>query len=113
MPNFIVRPAAMAVLLCGMLVSACDPVSFAGVEAASVMGSDKTLVDHAISFGSGKNCSTLRLERGQTYCAEDAKRVHQNLYCYRNLTGVTCYDRPDPYKDGQQRVDRNEQNVAK
>lgn len=107
------RLVAVTLLLGSTLISACDPVTFAGVEAVSLMGSDKTLVDHAVSYGSGKDCSTLRRERGQTYCLEDQAVIRPNLYCYRDLGGVTCYDRPDASNTGKQRVDRNDQNRAK
>lgn len=96
-----------------LLVAACDPGTYIAASGASLMGSDKTLVDHAVSIGSGKDCSVLRTERGLTYCKEDMPKVRQNLYCYRDLGGVTCYDRADPFHEGQQRVDRNEQNRAK
>lgn len=104
---------AIVVLFGALSVTACDPVSFAGVEAVSLMGSDKTLVDHAVSYGSGKDCSTLRRERGQTYCVEDQAVVRPNIYCYRDLGGVTCYDRPDQSNTGKQLVDRNDHNRAK
>jgi hypothetical protein len=103
------------VLSLGLGVSACDPVTLGTFEAASVMGSDKTVVDHMISIGSGKNCSTIRKEQGLTYCVEDMPKIRQNIYCYRDLGGVTCYDRVDPHgpNQQQQQVDRNAHNLAK
>ncbi len=103
------------VLTSGLAVTACSPVSIGQVEAVSVMGSDKTVVDHLISFGSGKNCSILRKEQGLTYCVEDMPQIRQNIYCYRDLGGVSCYDRADPYgsSQSQQRVDRNAHNLPK
>lgn len=103
------------VLVSGAAVTACSPVGIAQVEAVSVMGSDKTVVDHMVSLGSGKNCSILRKDQGLTYCVEDMPKIRQNIYCYRDLGGVTCYDRADPYGSGQdqQRVDRNAHNLPK
>lgn len=105
--------AIAVVLLMGFAVSACDPVTLGGLEAATLMGSEKTVVDHMVSMASGKDCSTIRKERGLTYCVEDMPQVRQNIYCYRDLGGVTCYDRADPHSNGQQRVDRNDHNLPK
>ncbi len=107
--------SAAFVLVSSLSLAACDPVTFTSVEGISLMGSDKTLVDHAVSMSSGKNCSTLRKEQGLTYCAEDMPQIRQNIYCYRDLGGVTCYDRADPHgtNQNQQRVDRNEHNLPK
>lgn len=101
-----------AVLVAGLSLSACDPGTFTVFEGVSLIGTDKTLVDHAISIGSGKDCSTVRREKGLTYCEEDTPVAQQNLYCYRDLGGVTCYDKPAPNRTTQQRVDRNEHNRA-
>lgn len=96
-----------------LMTQACDPVTFSGVEAVSLMGTEKTLVDHAVSLGSGKDCSQLRREQGLTYCVEDMPTVKQNIYCYRDLGGVTCYEKPSPNNSQQQRVDRNDHNLVK
>ena len=102
----------LATFIIGLSVSACDPATFTAVEGVSLIGTDKTVVDHVISIGSGKNCSTVRREKGLTYCVEDTPVAQQDLYCYRDLGGVTCYDKPAPNKSTQQRVDRNEHNQA-
>lgn len=107
------RLSILLALGAAVFVTACDPVVLPTVEAVSLMGTEKTLVDHAVSFGSGKNCSTIRKERGLTYCVEDMPQVRHNIYCYRDLGGVTCYDKPAPNGSQQQRVDRNEHNLAK
>ncbi len=96
-----------------LLVAACAPGPFLAASGASLMGSDKTIVDHAVSYGSGKDCSILRTERGLTYCVEDMPVVRQNIYCYRDLGGVTCYEKPSPNHTTQQRVDRNDHNYVK
>ncbi len=64
-------------------------------EAVSLSATDKTLEDHLISVASGKDCSVLRYQHGRTYCKEDELNPsYDELYCYRNLGGVTCYNRP-------------------
>lgn len=102
----LVLVSALALSACGVLVPA---------EGVSLMGTDKTLGDHVISLSSGKNCSRVRKEQGLTYCEEDMPLIRQNIYCYRDLGGVTCYDRVDPHgpDQNQQRVDRNDHNLPK
>jgi len=84
----------------------------AELEGAFVVGTDKTIEDHIISMTSGKNCSYIRKEKDMTYCEEDELQVKQNIYCYKTLATVTCYDRPDP-NPGRQRVDLNDHNKAR
>ena len=113
MRNYVRWSMKIAVLLVGLSVSACDPISIAQIEAVSVMGSDKTVVDHVVSVGSGKDCSTLRKQQGLTYCVEDMPEIRPNIYCYKDQGGVTCYDRSSPNNSRQQRVDRNDHNLPK
>ncbi len=102
--------SAVFVLAAMLALQACSPVGIAQVEAISLMASDKTFVDHLVSYSSGKDCSLVNTEQGREYCVEDEKKIQQNIFCYRNLGGVTCYDRADPYHNGAARIDRNEHN---
>ena len=102
--------SAVFVLAAMLALQACSPVGIAQVEAISLMASDKTFVDHLVSYSSGKDCSLVNTEQGREYCVEDEKKIQQNIFCYRNLGGVTCYDRADPYHNGAARVDQNEHN---
>jgi hypothetical protein len=68
----------------------------AQMDVFTVMGTDKTLIDHAISISSGKNCSSVELEKGGYFCEEDEPKITHNMNCYKTLASVTCYDRPDP-----------------
>lgn len=93
------------------LLSACTLVpGVAQIQGAFVVGGDKTIEDHVISLSSGKNCSSIRKQRGLTYCEEDQVTIKPNIYCYKTLGEVTCYDRPDPR---YQKVDMNEHNRPK
>ena len=107
--------ATIAVLgLMAVVLGACSVVpGFAQIEGATVIGAKKTITDHIISLSSGKNCSTIRKERGLTYCEEDEPVIKPNIYCYKTLARVTCYDRPDPHRGGYQKVDRNDHNLVK
>ena len=97
----------VAILTLGLLLSACSKfysvvprgvLKTAGnlsiVSTALVMGTDKTLSDHVASLSLGKNCSTVRVEQGRTYCQEDEPNPIPNVQCYRTLADVMCYDAP-------------------
>jgi len=110
------------VLITGLLLLAgCAPplgsATLPGVaqfDMATVIASDKTMLDHLVSATSGKNCSSVRIEKGLHYCEEDESQgVKQNLYCYSSIGRVTCYDRPDPYRNNHQRLGENEHNLIK
>ena len=99
------------VLSGSILLAACTAFPpFAGIEGASTIITDKTLTDHVVSYTTGKNCSAVRVKRGQTYCEEDELNPKTALFCYRTIANVTCYDRPDPYHGRQRKVDENEHN---
>lgn len=65
------------------------------VSTGVTMATDKTLVDHVVSFQSGKDCSTVRSEQGRTYCKEDEPNPMPVAYCYRSIGDVTCFTAPD------------------
>ena len=105
------RFATIAVLL---VVSACSAAPpWAILNGATVVGTEKTLEDHAVSLVTGKSCSTVRVEKGLPYCEEDEIIPRADIYCYRTLGEITCYDRPDPHQSGQRKVGDNEHNLVK
>jgi len=102
------RRLAVAAVVVGL--GGCTDFGF--VEGASLMATDKTMLDNAISLLSGKDCSTVRKEAGRTYCVEDEPNPTPAVHCYKTLGDVTCYDRSDPYGDGQQKVGINDHNTS-
>ncbi len=95
-------------------ISGCANIpALAGAEGVSAVLTKKTVTDQIVSFTSGKNCSTARVDRGQSYCVEDEINPPPKVYCYRTLGSVSCYDRPDPYKGGQKALGRDESGLAK
>lgn len=106
------------ILLSLVSLSGCGAVMMGGVpglaqiDMFTVVGTDKTVVDHVVSVSSGKNCSSVRLEQGDYYCEEDEPRITQNIHCYKTLGRVTCYTKPDPYKEGYQKVGVNDHNLV-
>ena len=76
-----------------------------------MVGSQKTLGDHIISYVSGKDCSTVRRNLGRTYCVEDEPNPVPRVFCYPTIGKVTCYDRPDPRRQPFEKVGRNDHNL--
>ena len=95
----------LACLVVGAL-AACDPGSqalFLTANVVSYVQTDKTLVDHGISYASGEDCSTLTWAEGEGYCRqEDASRDlamapgAAGPFCYRSIGSIVCYSEPDP-----------------
>ena len=101
------------IAVAGMLVLAgCSAASGAQsvapqaamIEAATIIGTDKTVGDHVVSFMTNKNCSTVRKHLGKTYCEEDEVGRVDEVYCYKTLAAVTCYAIPSPHGETR-RVD--------
>lgn len=77
---------------------------FAALGAGTVVASKKTPIDHVVSLFTGKDCSIVRKNRGDTYCVEDEVAAPVSVYCYPTLGEATCYASPDPYPGGQRRL---------
>lgn len=85
--------------IAGAFIAAARPLAIADV--LSVVATKKTIIDHAASLTTGLDCSTVRSLNGGNYC--EKPYVNQppalaTLYCYRELSDVTCYDQPMPYQ---------------
>lgn len=74
------------------------------LSTAVTMGTDKTVVDHLVSWNTGKDCSTVRSEQGRTYCREDEPNPAPQVHCYRSLADVTCYAEPSASRPIDERV---------
>ena len=103
-----------AVSACGPLVATPGAFNLISgqAEILSIMGTEKTISDHIISLSSGKNCSTVRRERGLHYCEEDQPDIKPQVYCYNTLGRVTCYDRPDPFLNKSNALGNNDHNFV-
>ena len=106
-------------VICGGLLgllglSACgvgNGVVLMGASMATLIHTDKTLVDLAVSKYTEKNCSILHTARNEEYCQapelserEKVAYMASTMYCYRTLGGVNCYDRPDYMASSQTQV---------
>ena len=86
--------------------------TFLTVEGVSTIMSDKTATDHLISWASNKDCSYIRTERGLTYCVEDEVLIKPNVYCYKTIGKVTCYNQPDPRRSPDELMGQYEHNMG-
>lgn len=89
-----------AILLIMLLLStACTPLqgvgAFAGAEAASVVVFGRGVVDIGVSAVTGRDCSIVRLDRRQTYCAPKDPPFDLGPVCTRSLGVVDCWVDPD------------------
>ena len=106
-----------SVLLLGAL-TACGPTVATGVpglaqiDILSVVGTDKSIMDHVVSYSSGKDCSNVYVEKGNRYCKEDEPIIKPQVYCYKSIGRATCYERPDPHNNGYREIGNNEHNMV-
>ena len=89
-------------------VSACTAeTAVIGLSLASVMATERTPIDHGASVLTGKDCGILHITRDKdSWCREyvdpqeQARSVDYNApFCYRTLGAISCYDRPDPFRN--------------
>ena len=87
----------MRVLLLVLLVGLSGCAGWgvaAGVEVASVTVLGRSVGDIAVSAATGRDCSIVRLDRGQTYCAPRYEQPRPQPFCTRTLGTVTCWEDP-------------------
>ncbi|MEH6632711.1 MAG: hypothetical protein V7776_17985 [Halopseudomonas aestusnigri] len=79
--------------------SLTDPVT-AAASLGTLVHTDKTITDHFVSWAMAKDCSIVYSSKGKAYCRDEefenglSNTGYENLYCYRNIGGVTCYETP-------------------
>jgi hypothetical protein len=106
---------AAAMLAAVIALGACEPTTTAvvtGASLATLIHTDKTVLDHAASYATDEDCSILHSAHNEAYCQPVAGAPTDPLlamtathYCYRNLGGVSCYDRPDYMASSQTRIE--------
>ena len=79
------RPLSRAILATALLacVGGCVPVFH------------RTLPDLVYSGVTGRDCSMVRLDRGESYCRTVALPLPPQPYCTRSLAGVDCWAQPE------------------
>src|SRR4051794_8988667 len=68
--------------------------ALAAVDIVSVVVFGRGLGDLGISALSGRDCSIVRLDRGQTYCAPRDGPTRPGPFCTRSLGHVDCWADP-------------------
>jgi predicted NAD/FAD-dependent oxidoreductase len=92
------RPLAwlgLLVAIGGGLGGCVAAAAVAGAEAASVTVFGRGIADIGVSAVTGRDCSTVRLDRGQTYCAPREELPVAPAFCSRSLGNVNCWINPE------------------
>lgn len=85
--------SVLLLLLLGL--SGCETTGFlAGAEAGSVVVFGRGVTDIGVSAVTGRDCSIVRLDKGETYCAARNEAGRPQSYCTRTLGAVTCWEDP-------------------
>ncbi|WP_270938341.1 hypothetical protein [Falsiroseomonas oryzae] len=93
------RPDAFAILLLVVPLGGCLDSSLgpaAVVNGASLIFTGRTPVDQVASLVTGRDCSAVRLERRQPWCAPPPGPPAPMPFCTRSLGGVDCWTTPPP-----------------
>lgn len=94
-----------ALLLLLLLLSGCDGLGFyAAAETGSVIVFGRGVADIGVSAVTGRDCSIVRLDKGQTYCATRDPKPRPQPYCTPTLGTVTCWEDPGLLPRPQQEV---------
>ncbi len=83
---------ALAAVALGGCVAAA---ALAGAEASSVAVFGRGIADLGVSAVTGKDCSIVRLDRGQDYCAPREALPGPPAFCTRTLGTVQCWANPE------------------
>lgn len=97
----------LAVLVLPFALGGCWEAALgpaAAVGGASLIFTGKTPIDHVASLATGRDCSAVRLERYQPWCAPLPGPPASLPFCTRSLGAVDCWTRP-PEFSGRQMAD--------
>ena len=70
-----------------------------GTSVGSVAAIQRTPVDALYSWWTGRDCSVVRLDRGETYCRTEEPKPDPPAYCTRTLGSVNCWQEPATLPD--------------
>jgi hypothetical protein len=65
-----------------------------GVNVGSIVAIQRTPADAAYSWWTGRDCSVVRLDQGQTYCRPVEPKPEPQPFCTRTLASVNCWQDP-------------------
>ena len=92
--RLVLIPLVLTILMAGC-TDALPPLAVA--DAASVVVFGRGLADIGISAITGRDCSIVRLDRQQTYCAPLEPPYGPAPFCTRTLADVTCWSDPERF----------------
>lgn len=81
-------------LLAGLAGCAQPAGALLAAEAATTVVLGRGIVDLGVSAITGRDCSLVRLDRGQTYCAPRTDVLAAVPFCTRSLGTVDCWADP-------------------
>ena len=94
--RFLLLSLVLSCAGCGNLSPAAG--ALAGAEVASVVVFGRGITDIGVSAVTGKDCSVVRLDKGETYCAPRQPVSNPGEpFCTRSLGVVDCWANPTPY----------------
>ncbi len=85
------------VLVAGPLGGCVAAAAVAGADAATVSIFGRDMVDIGVSAVTGRDCSIVRLDRRQDYCAPREHIPLTDPYCSRTLADVQCWSNPEAF----------------
>ncbi len=92
-------PLPWLALLSLTLLAGCETAAgvAVGAEGASVAVLGRGVVDVGASAITGKDCSVVRLDRGQPYCAPREHLPDPPPFCTQTLGSVQCWSNPEAF----------------
>ena len=72
----------------------------AAIGVASIAGIQRSPVDAVWSLLRGRDCSVVRLDRGESYCRPEEPPPEAAPVCTRSLGVVDCWDQPPAGRQG-------------
>jgi hypothetical protein len=94
-PALLLLPLALPLVLplggCA-LEPLAGPALVAG--AGSLVLTGRTPIDHVASLATGRDCSAVRLERGESWCAHPPPPPPNLPFCTRSLGRADCWTAP-------------------
>ena len=86
-----------------LVLAGCDGTGL-GVGAAVTVGSvaviGRTPADALVSLVSGRDCSLVRLDRGQSYCRPEEAPPPAPPFCTRSIGRIDCWPGAIPGRRG-------------
>jgi hypothetical protein len=71
--------------------------AFGAMEASSVAVFGRGVADLGVSAITGKDCSIVRLDKGQNYCAPRERMPEAPQFCTATLGNVQCWANPEAF----------------